>query len=121
MSSKYYAHFVADAPDLTRAGEYTGVVELTTPLRRHRESRELRSVLARNFDLPSEDIRILHWARLHSRRTNPLAGFAPLREPAFPKAPRRKVSGPFFCAGLASVTPNRHRPLPGTRLESTKE
>ncbi|MEP7313415.1 MAG: hypothetical protein ABI859_12595 [Pseudomonadota bacterium] len=65
MSSKYYAHFVADAPDLTRAGEYTGVVELTTPLRRHRESRELRSVLARNFDLPSEDIRILHWARLH--------------------------------------------------------
>lgn len=65
MSNKYYAHFVADAPDMTRSGEYTGVVELEMPLRRHRETRELRSVLARNFDLHSEDIRILHWARLH--------------------------------------------------------
>jgi hypothetical protein len=65
MSSKYYAHFVADAVEAQQAGEYTGVVELTRPLRREAESKELRAVLARNFDLNSDDIRILHWARLH--------------------------------------------------------
>ncbi|MEO7773311.1 MAG: hypothetical protein ABIT36_02840 [Steroidobacteraceae bacterium] len=65
MSSKYYAHFVADAVETPHAGEYTGVVELTRPLRREAEFKELRAVLARNFDLDSDDIRILHWARLH--------------------------------------------------------
>lgn len=65
MTSKYYTHFVADSPDLKQTGEYTGVVELAAPLRRQREMRELKVVLARNFNLPSEDIRILHWARLH--------------------------------------------------------
>jgi hypothetical protein len=65
MSSKYYTHFVADVPELKQTGEYTGVVEVAAPLHRQREARELKTVLARNFDLPSEDIRILHWSRLH--------------------------------------------------------
>jgi hypothetical protein len=65
MSSKYYTHFVADVPELQQSGEYTGVVEMTSPLHMQREARELKAALARNFDLPSEDIRILHWARLH--------------------------------------------------------
>jgi len=50
MSSKYYAHFVADSPELRQAGEFTG---------------DLKAALARNFDLVREDIRILHWSRLH--------------------------------------------------------
>ncbi len=65
MASRYYTHFVADSPRTPHSGEYTGIVELTRPLRNDVETRELRCVLARNFDLPSEDIRILHWARLH--------------------------------------------------------
>ena len=65
MSSKYYTHFVADVPERQQTGEYTGVVEVAAPLHKQREARELKAVLARNFDLPSEDIRILHWARLH--------------------------------------------------------
>ncbi len=65
MASWYYTHFVADSPQAVQAGEYTGIVELTRPLRSEAEARELRSVLARNFDLSSEDIRIIHWARLH--------------------------------------------------------
>jgi hypothetical protein len=65
MASKYYAHFVAESPSAGGSGEYTGVVEVQTPLRKNRETRELRSVLARNFDLSSDEIRILQWARLH--------------------------------------------------------
>ncbi len=65
MTSKYYAHFVAESPSAGGSGEYTGVVEMKTPLRKNRETRELRSVLARNFDLSTDEIRILQWARLH--------------------------------------------------------
>jgi hypothetical protein len=65
MSSKYYAHFVADPAEPFLCGEYSGVVELAAPLHPQREQRELRVLLARNFDLKAEDIRILNWASLH--------------------------------------------------------
>lgn len=63
--ARYYAHFVTDASEPQLAGEYSGVVELTVPLRPQRESQELRALLARNFDVVAEDIRILNWATLH--------------------------------------------------------
>jgi hypothetical protein len=65
MSSKYYTHFVAEASGPTGPGEYSGVVELRAPLRAQRELKDLRKLLAVNFDLPAEDIRILNWATLH--------------------------------------------------------
>jgi hypothetical protein len=65
MSAKYYAHFVADTAEPVLCGEYSGVVELAAPLRPRREQRELRVLLARNFDVNAEDIRILNWATLH--------------------------------------------------------
>jgi hypothetical protein len=65
MSSKYYAHFVAENSGLSGPGEYSGVVELRAPLRPQRELKDLRRLLATNFDLPAEDIRILNWATLH--------------------------------------------------------
>jgi hypothetical protein len=65
MPSKYYAHFLADTPEPMVGGEYSGVVELQAPLRPQRELKDLRRLLARNFDLAAEDIRILNWATLH--------------------------------------------------------
>jgi hypothetical protein len=65
MSSKYYAHFVAEASGPVGPGEYSGVVELRAPLKPQRELKELRRLLAVNFDLAAEDIRILNWATLH--------------------------------------------------------
>ena len=65
MSRRYYAHFIADAPSPDAPGEYSGVVELKAALRPWGETDELRLLLARNFDLPPEDIRILNWAALH--------------------------------------------------------
>ena len=71
MAAKYYTHFVtADPPTLAletanESSEWSGVVELRHPLEQTAGTRELRSLLAQSFALTSEDIRILHWARLH--------------------------------------------------------
>ena len=65
MTSKYYAHFVAESPEPRQTGEFTGVVEIDRPLRFQREIGDLKAALARDFDLEREDIRILDWSRLH--------------------------------------------------------
>ena len=71
MATKYYTHFVTHtaksrSPSSSGGGsEWSGVVELRQPLTNARANRELRALLAQSFDLDSDDIRILHWARLH--------------------------------------------------------
>ncbi len=72
MAAKYYTHFVtASSPAAAErarnpGSEWSGVVELKIPLVEGRTgTRELRTLLAQSFDVASEDIRILHWARLH--------------------------------------------------------
>ena len=69
MAAKYYTHFVTAGTHARRVSssnsEWSGVVELRHPLEQHGGTRELRSLLAQSFDLESDDIRILHWARLH--------------------------------------------------------
>jgi uncharacterized protein YggU (UPF0235/DUF167 family) len=74
VATKYYTHFVTHtgkAPPGEARGpeggssEWSGVVELRQPLSNTRANRELRALLAQSFDLDSDDIRILHWARLH--------------------------------------------------------
>lgn len=68
MAVKYYTHFLTGGGAATESPsthEWSGVVELRAPLCDRREIGELRSLLALNFNLDSEEIRILHWARLH--------------------------------------------------------
>ena len=68
MSARYYTHFVTAAEQLAcqaDSSEWSGVVELRQPLQAAGGTRELCSLLAQSFDLNSEDIKILHWARLH--------------------------------------------------------
>jgi len=69
VATKYYTHFVTHTGKARSAadsnGEWSGVVELRQPLTQARANRELRALLAQSFDLDSDDIRILHWARLH--------------------------------------------------------
>ncbi len=67
VATKYYTHFVTHGSKAHSAAgnEWSGVVELRQPLTHARASRELRALLAQSFDLDSDDIRILHWARLH--------------------------------------------------------
>jgi hypothetical protein len=68
VATKYYTHFVTHtgkARSASADSEWSGVVELRQPLTQSRANRELRALLAQSFDLDSDDIRILHWARLH--------------------------------------------------------
>ena len=72
MATKYYTHFVTArakaqtaAAAAANANEWSGVVELRHPLEHTGGTKELRALLAQSFDLESEDIKILHWARLH--------------------------------------------------------
>ena len=68
MATKYYTHFMTGElrePSAMPSHEWSGVVELRHPLEGGGGTRELRSLLAQSFDLDSEEIKILHWARLH--------------------------------------------------------
>ena len=68
VATKYYTHFVtarAKAHSAASANEWSGVVELRHPLEHVGGTRELRALLAQSFDLDSDEIKILHWARLH--------------------------------------------------------
>ena len=68
MATKYYTHFLTAGAKPKRApdsSEWSGVVELRSPLEQGGGTRELKALLAQSFDLDSEDIKILHWARLH--------------------------------------------------------
>jgi hypothetical protein len=68
VPARYYTHFVTAAeqiPFQADASEWSGVVELRQPLQPAGGTRELCSLIAQSFDLESEDIKILHWARLH--------------------------------------------------------
>ena len=68
VAARYYTHFVTAAEQMAcqaDASEWSGVVELRQPLRPAGGTRELCSLIAQSFDLNSEDIKILHWARLH--------------------------------------------------------
>src|SRR5579864_1828152 len=67
VATKYYTHFVTGTGKARSASgsEWSGVVELRQPLTQGRANRELRSLLAESFDLETDEIRILHWARLH--------------------------------------------------------
>ncbi|HVS77841.1 MAG TPA: hypothetical protein VHE11_12970 [Steroidobacteraceae bacterium] len=68
VATKYYTHFVTGslrAPSAVPSNEWSGVVELRHPLESGGGTRELRSLLAQSFDLDSDEIKILHWARLH--------------------------------------------------------
>jgi hypothetical protein len=68
VATKYYTHFMTSdqaAPSAMAPNEWSGVVELRHPLESGGGTRELRSLLAQSFDLNSDEIKILHWARLH--------------------------------------------------------
>jgi hypothetical protein len=69
VPARYYTHFVTATAQIplqeSDASEWSGVVELRKPLEPAGGARELCTLLAQSFDLNSEDIKILHWARLH--------------------------------------------------------
>lgn len=65
MGVKYYTHFVlgGETPN-GHCREFSGVVEVDKATEHRFGSKEIAAVLARNFDLRSDDLQLIHWARL---------------------------------------------------------
>jgi len=64
MSVKYYTHFLLQEGRPKGVSEFRGVVEVSKVMRRG-DLKEAASVLARNFECESRDIKVLQWSRLH--------------------------------------------------------
>lgn len=64
MSAKYYTHFLLQEQTPKGMSEFRGVVEVNRVMPRG-DLREAASVLAKNFECESKDIKVLQWSRLH--------------------------------------------------------
>jgi hypothetical protein len=64
MSIKYYTHFLLQERAPKGLSEFRGVVEVNRVLARG-DMKEAASVIAKNFECESKDIKVLQWSRLH--------------------------------------------------------
>lgn len=65
MGVKYYTRFVlVDDEQEGTDQEFSGVVEVNRATEQVYETREIEALLARNFDLASDAVRLINWARL---------------------------------------------------------
>lgn len=64
MSIKYYTHFLLQERSPKGMSEFRGVVEVNRVLLRN-DMREAATVLAKNFECETKDIKVLQWSRLH--------------------------------------------------------
>jgi hypothetical protein len=65
MGVKYYTHFVLLGDTATTDDqEFSGVVEVNKPTEAGFEVGDIEALLARNFDLRSDDVKLINWSRL---------------------------------------------------------
>ncbi len=65
MSAKYYTQFILTDTDYRGGNEFCGVVELNCPMEQSSDSRDIEAILARNFDLQQNAVKLVSWSRLH--------------------------------------------------------
>ena len=65
MSAKYYTQFVLTDASYCGGNEFSGVVELSQPMDGNSDRRDIEAVLAKNFDLNRNDVKLVSWSRLH--------------------------------------------------------
>ena len=65
MSAKYYTQFILTDADYRGGNEFSGVVELSQPMEMDQNERDIVAVLARNFDLQKNAVKLVSWSRLH--------------------------------------------------------
>lgn len=65
MGVKYYTHFILTGSPMDGADrEFSGVVEVNHATEERYGVKDIEALLARNFDLKSNDVRLIDWARL---------------------------------------------------------
>ena len=65
MSAKYYTQFILTDTHYEGGSEFSGVVELSEPMDGDSDRRDIEAILARNFDLDSNEVKLVSWSRLH--------------------------------------------------------
>ena len=65
MSAKYYTQFILTDAEYRDGNEFSGVVELNQPMDMDQNERDIEAVLARNFDLQRNAVKLVSWSRLH--------------------------------------------------------
>ena len=65
MSAKYYTQFILTDAQYRDGNEFCGVVELNQPMEQHSDERDIEAILARNFDLKQNAVKLVSWSRLH--------------------------------------------------------
>jgi hypothetical protein len=65
MSAKYYTQFILTDAEYRGGNEFSGVVELNQPMDRDTDARDIEAILARNFDLRQNAVKLVSWSRLH--------------------------------------------------------
>ena len=65
MSAKYYTQFILTDAQYRDGNEFCGVVELNQPMEQCSDSRDIEAILARNFDLQQNAVKLVSWSRLH--------------------------------------------------------
>jgi hypothetical protein len=65
MSAKYYTQFILTDTEYRGGNEFSGVVELSQPMDTNTDTRDIEAILARNFDLRQNAVKLVSWSRLH--------------------------------------------------------
>lgn len=65
MSAKYYTQFILTDADYRDGNEFCGVVELNCPMAEDQDKRDIEAILATNFDLKKNAVKLVSWSRLH--------------------------------------------------------
>mgnify|MGYP001811807174 FL=1 len=65
MSAKYYTQFILTDAQYRGGNEFSGVIELSQPMDSNTDAADIEAILARNFDLRRNAVKLLSWSRLH--------------------------------------------------------
>jgi hypothetical protein len=65
MSAKYYTQFILTDAEYRDGNEFCGVVELNYPMENSSDTSDIEAILARNFDLKQNAVKLVSWSRLH--------------------------------------------------------
>ncbi len=65
MSAKYYTQFILTDTEYRDGNEFCGVVELNYPMEKSFDSADIEAILASNFDLQQNAVKLVSWSRLH--------------------------------------------------------
>jgi hypothetical protein len=65
MSAKYYTQFKLTDATYRGGNEFSGVIELSEPMNGNSDKRDIEAVLARNFDLNRDEVKLVSWSRVH--------------------------------------------------------